>query len=354
MSGRHTARSWRRRLGLGALVGAIVLAVLGGGGAYAAYRYERSQEGRILPGVTIAGVDVGGMLREEAVAAVSAAADRVLDREIEVTAGERAWHVTPKEMGSSADVEAKVDAALAIGEDLPWYARAFRRVLDRPLGESLALSFRREPEPAKRFLDVVARAVYRSPHNAAIRLEDGRLVVERPRRGAQLEVREARRRLIEAIRTGGQRVRLPVERVGPEVEADELGMSIVVRLSEKRLYVYDGVKVVKTYPVATGQPGYATPAGTWTVWDKRANPTWVNPAPDGWGRDLPRVIGPGPGNPLGTHALYLDAPGIRIHGTYDAASIGTYASHGCIRMHLSDAEELFGMIEVGTQVHVLW
>ncbi len=65
---------------------------------------------------------------------------------------------------------------------------------------------------------------------------------------------------------------------------------------------------------------------------------------------MPAYIPPGPGNPLGTRALYLNAPGIRIHGTYNSASIGTYASHGCIRMLIGDSEALFPLVPVGTKV----
>ncbi|HJS26215.1 MAG TPA: L,D-transpeptidase, partial [Actinomycetota bacterium] len=54
----------------------------------------------------------------------------------------------------------------------------------------------------------------------------------------------------------------------------------------------------------------------------------------------------------GTRALYLNAPGIRIHGTYSADSIGTYASHGCVRMFLEDSEELYELVPVGTRVIV--
>ena len=76
----------------------------------------------------------------------------------------------------------------------------------------------------------------------------------------------------------------------------------------------------------------------------------MNPAPTGWGAGEPATIPPGPGNPLGTRALYLNAPGIRIHGTYDTASVGTYASHGCIRMTISDSEDLYPRVPVGTTV----
>ena len=71
-----------------------------------------------------------------------------------------------------------------------------------------------------------------------------------------------------------------------------------------------------------------------------------------WGAGLPPSIGPGPGNPLGTRAMYLNAPGIRIHGTWDDSSIGTAASHGCIRMHVQDSEQLYPLVPIGTRVIV--
>jgi len=88
--------------------------------------------------------------------------------------------------------------------------------------------------------------------------------------------------------------------------------------------------------------------------NKRVNPTWYNPAKDTWGKNEPDFIPPGPNNPLGTRALDLDAPGIRIHGTYADSSIGTYASHGCIRMYIPDSEDLFDRVVVGTLVIIAY
>jgi L,D-transpeptidase ErfK/SrfK len=110
--------------------------------------------------------------------------------------------------------------------------------------------------------------------------------------------------------------------------------------------------VERTYGVATAKGGFVTPQGSWTVINKVMNPTWINPAPDTWGKDDPPMIPPGPGNPLGTRALYLNAPGIRIHGTYASSSIGSYASHGCIRMRIPDSEALYPLVPVGTPVLV--
>jgi lipoprotein-anchoring transpeptidase ErfK/SrfK len=112
--------------------------------------------------------------------------------------------------------------------------------------------------------------------------------------------------------------------------------------------------VTHTYDVATAKPGFTTPNGDWTIYDKQVDPTWHNPAPDGWGAGEPLVVGPGPGNPMGPRAFYLTAPGlIRIHGTSDDASIGRYASHGCIRMHNTDVVALYPMVPVGTHVLVV-
>jgi lipoprotein-anchoring transpeptidase ErfK/SrfK len=65
------------------------------------------------------------------------------------------------------------------------------------------------------------------------------------------------------------------------------------------------------------------------------------------------MIPGGPSNPLGTRALYLDAPGIRIHGTSASYSIGSYASHGCVRMFMGDVEELYEIVPIGTTAHVV-
>ncbi|MFI5053916.1 MAG: L,D-transpeptidase, partial [Acidimicrobiia bacterium] len=105
-----------------------------------------------------------------------------------------------------------------------------------------------------------------------------------------------------------------------------------------------------TYPVATAMPGYVTPPGHWKIINKVENPTWYNPAPTTWGAGMPASIPPGYGNPLGTRALYLNAPGIRIHGTYETSSIGTHASHGCIRMLIPDVEQLYPLVPIGSNV----
>jgi lipoprotein-anchoring transpeptidase ErfK/SrfK len=115
-----------------------------------------------------------------------------------------------------------------------------------------------------------------------------------------------------------------------------------------RLRLYDGRKLVRTFGVATGQSVYPTPTGMWKIVDMQRNPWWY-PPPSPWAEGE-KPVPPGPGNPLGTRWMGLDAWGVGIHGTPNDASIGYSASHGCIRMHIPDAEWLFQHVDVGTPV----
>ena len=123
---------------------------------------------------------------------------------------------------------------------------------------------------------------------------------------------------------------------------------IVVDQSECRLYFYVNGKLKKTYSVAVGQPAYPTPNGTFHVVSMIENPTWV-PPDSPWAQGL-EPIPPGPDNPVGTRWIGTSAPNVGIHGTPSDSSIGTHASHGCIRMHMWDVEELFEWVAIGMPV----
>jgi hypothetical protein len=284
---------------------------------------------------------------------VAEAAASDLDREIQITVRDQTWHVTPAELGASAEVGSLVDRALAVSEEYSWPERVFRRLLDRPVAADFGLRFDRDPQGINDFVDTVAEAVNADPSSASVDYVDGELVLQRPEVGWSVPIQEATTAVRQAVRGEAEAVRLPVDKLQPEVGKEDLGYTIVVDLSELELSLYDGLRLRKTYPVAAGSPDYATPQGEWTIWDKRENPTWVNPAPDGWGKGLPATIPGGPSSPLGTRALYLDAPGIRIHGTPASYSIGTYASHGCIRMYMDDVEELYDIVPTGSRVHIV-
>jgi lipoprotein-anchoring transpeptidase ErfK/SrfK len=349
-------RHGRRRIGTGAKVALIVvclLAVTGSGVTLAAYRYDRANLDRILPGVTIGGVDVGGMTRTEALDAVGARVDQRLEVPLTIVAGDQQWTRTAAELGVRAQVKRAVDEAVGLTATLGTAQRVWHRLRGEPVDVQVELPFRTGAGPIASFVASVVDAVAVEPRDASLSVVDGEAVARHSQPGRALEVEGARDRIARALADGAASVTLPMKTVKPDVTDKTLGPTIIVRRDVNRLYLYEGLKLAKSYPVATAAAGYVTPPGSWTVVNKAENPTWYNPAPDTWGADLPLVIPPGPGNPLGTRALYLNAPGIRIHGTSDVNSIGTHASHGCIRMLMSDVEELYPMIPLGTPVYVV-
>lgn len=125
---------------------------------------------------------------------------------------------------------------------------------------------------------------------------------------------------------------------------------IVVDLSERSLTLMRGKKVIKRYPIAVGMPDHPTPTGTYQINDKQVDPIWT-PPDSPWAAELD-TIPAGPGNPLGTRWIGTTAPAIGMHGTYADYSVGTAASHGCMRMHISDVEDLFERVVIGETVEI--
>ena len=129
-----------------------------------------------------------------------------------------------------------------------------------------------------------------------------------------------------------------------------LSGQLIVDLGDLRVYLYRDGQIVKSYPVAAGQPAYPTPTGTFVVVNMQMNPTWV-PPDSAWAAGA-EPIPPGPNNPLGTRWIGTSSPGVGLHGTPDDSSIGSYASHGCIRMHIPDVEDLYTRVVVGMPVTI--
>jgi lipoprotein-anchoring transpeptidase ErfK/SrfK len=352
--GMHAPARRRRAIAVVAVVAAVVV-LAAGGAAYSAYRYEQSRADRVLPGVTIAGVDVGGLTKAEAVTAVREAADEVLQRTVELRVGDRSWQVTLDELGQHSNAYSAVNRAMRLSESMGTFTRFWHRFNDEPVNEEIELELAGD-ERVDAVLGRIAHKVSVKPVSADITLEDGQVRFIKPKPGRALDFAEARRSVRAALRSGdASQVVLPMLKVKPKIGASNMPRTIVVRVDENKLYLYDGFKVIRTWAVATAMPGYTTPPGDWKLTRMAVNPTWYNPALDTWGASLPAVVPGGPSAPMGTRALYIDeAPGlIRIHGTPADSSIGTYASHGCIRMHNSEVEQLYEMVDVGMRVIIV-
>jgi lipoprotein-anchoring transpeptidase ErfK/SrfK len=206
------------------------------------------------------------------------------------------------------------------------------------------------PAKIRRFVDHIARSVDRDAIDAKLvglgpsgpEISDG---------AAGLAVRRAllQRELELQLRQGlREPIGLPTRPVQPSVTRANFGPVIAISRATNTLSLYESTTLVRRFSVATGQSQYPTPAGTWSIVTMQRNPWWIPPNSP-WAQGE-KPVPPGPGNPLGTRWMGLSAPGVGIHGTPDAASIGYSASHGCIRMQIPDAEWLFEHVHVGVPV----
>jgi L,D-transpeptidase-like protein/putative peptidoglycan binding protein len=288
----------------------------------------------IAPGVKIGTAWVGGLMSEPARTRVEAAFGRPLPLEFR----DKRWRISPRYLGATAAVDEAVAEALRA----PPQARI-------PLRVSAT-----QPR-VRRYVARLDRLFSEEPVNAAVvGVSGGRPTFSPARAGLAVEREAMVQALMRRLRTTKRRtpVQLIVRAVPPTVTPENYGPVVIIFRESKKLALFNGPSHVKTYGIATGSAEYPTPLGHYSVATKQMNPWWIPPPDSDWAQGK-KPIPPGPGNPLGTRWMGLTAPLVGIHGTPDAASIGYSASHGCIRMRVPEAEELFNQVNVGTPVLIV-
>ena len=282
-------------------------------------------------GVAIAGTLVGGLTPAQAREEVQA----TFRRPLTVLVNKRIFKVTPQQLGAGAYVGDAVKQALR--------SRA---------GRLVPLKVRVPRAKVEAWVRTLSKRWDRPGIDARLTLRGATPYITKDAPGRRLKVVVGRKGLVTALKTHDRTpVRLTFEPVPAAVTRSSFGDVIVIRRGSNRLNLYDGMSFVRSFGVATGQSSYPTPLGSWHIAVMWRNPWWYPPASD-WAKDA-EPIPPGPGNPLGTRWMGLDAPAVGIHGTPDPASIGYSASHGCIRMLIPEAEWLFDHVEIGTPVFIV-
>jgi hypothetical protein len=229
---------------------------------------------------------------------------------------------------------------------------AVERALRAPPGTNVWLGVDVNGRKLDGYLTKLAKRFDRSAVDAQLRLRNLRPVISKDQRGRVVDRKHARGVLVAALEKNIRKpLHLRLKEVPAAVGRGDFGPIVVIRRSSNRLFLYDGMKYVRTFGVATGASAYPTPLGRYEIIVKQRSPWWYPPDSD-WAKDA-EPIPPGPGNPLGTRWMGISAPAVGIHGTPDAASIGYSASHGCVRMRIPDAEWLFEHVEVGTPVFIV-
>jgi lipoprotein-anchoring transpeptidase ErfK/SrfK len=330
----------------------LLLLIAGGAAAYVTYDFGQEYEGRIFPGTTVAGVDLSGMTRSEALAEVKATIEPQLTREISLTWKKKEWTTSPQELGARSNAKAAVTAAVAASRNASFLDQAQMKLLGEDMDFTRSVAITKPRKGAKELVASIAKDVNVEPVDAGIDYSTGWVEITQHRVGHELQADKATAALTKNLKggSGDAQLALPVKTTQPETTADEFDQVLLTRIGENKLYLYENGEITHEWTVATGLPEYPTPTGLWEVTELRYMPTWVNPDPTGWGASMPASIPPGPGNPLGVRAINWSAPAIRFHGTDATYSLGYNASHGCVRMSNSDVIELYDMIEVGTPI----
>lgn len=291
----------------------------------------REVAGRVPAGVSVSGVAVGGLSARWASIALRSA----FSEPLRVGARRRSWLVDPNALAH------------------PRVADAVRRALHGRRGDALRLGVAVERGRLRRYAARIDDRLCGPPVGARlVGLRSLRPQISRARPGCHIRraafIRALGRRLAGLDRSV---VHVPVERIPAGVTRATFGPVVVIRRGSHRLYLYRGVKLVRILPVATGRRGTPTPLGRFSIVVKARRPWWYPPTSE-WAEGM-HPIPPGSGNPLGTRWMGLSAPGVGIHGTPDAASVGYSRSHGCVRMYRRQAEWLFPRVRVGTPVFVV-
>ena len=298
---------------------------------------------RLPDGAAIAGVAVGGLGPVEAERTVKEALAPVYERRpIAIRVDHKDTLVMPSDAGLVIYYEWMVDRAFALAS------------AHKPVVVPLHLGVKNKIRDAA--IAKAAKPFYRAPRNARVRFGVTAIRRIRARLGRALDQAVVLRRLEKELRnpTTGRVVEGRIVHVRPAITTASLRKRypayISVDRSSHTLRVFRALRLVRTYPVAVGAAGFETPAGMRRVLYKDKNPSWTAPnrpwAYPYQGQTFP----PGdPRNPLRAWFIAL-GDGIGIHGTSEEWTVGTSASHGCIRMHTSDVKNVARLTPVGTPV----
>lgn len=300
---------------------------------------------RLPHGTVIAGVVVGDLGPRGATAKLKAELEPVYGRRISVRAGGSRTSVRPSDAGQFIRYAAMVDRAYDLMEqgEVVIKVPLMRRVRSGPL---------------TRTVNRVAGRWYRAPRNASYRYGLRRVSIRGAKYGRGLNRRKLRKALLAEIRRPHDQriVKARFVRIRPALTVAKLkrraGTFVSVDRGSKIVRLFKRLRVVRTYRVAVGAAGYETPRGLHRVQSKQRNPAWHAPNRAWAGALAGQTIPAGdPRNPLKA-AFIAIGNGIGFHGTANLASIGTRASHGCIRMRVPDVMSLYRNVPVGTPVLV--
>jgi len=331
---------------------AVVLMLFIGAAAWAVVDDYLQRD--FLPlGATVTGIPVGGLTRAEATRVIEEQVKGPLFAPITVTFRDAPTTVDPSGM-MTVDLDAVLAdvAAPKLEASLP--QRVMWRITGESYGHDTSDILKVDTTRVQEWVAAEKKRVSIPAVDATVSVTGSKITLKSARAGITFDATAASRSLSAALLSGTKTVGLVETTTTPKVTNEKLGKTIFVSRSRKTLTLYSGVKLEKAYACAVGMPRYPTPLGWWKIVAKQKNPTWRNNGAD-WAKSMPAFIPGGPNGVMGTRALYLNASGIRIHGIPPSEdwSVGNAASHGCMRMHRWDVEDLYPRVPIGTRVIIV-
>jgi lipoprotein-anchoring transpeptidase ErfK/SrfK len=326
--------------------------------ALAAAPTAHATDDRIIPdGVSAGGVDLSLLTVDEATAKLGtdAGLKALLRAPLVLGAAGLPWTLTMSKAKlrfnarKTAERAAQVPTQVADESSEPQGG-------GQPVGVDVPLALTHSRIAVRLWVARVAKGTWRPPRPARLRMTLRHMLVRDAKIGHRLNKRATARQVNRAL-TGivDRRLHQRLLKVKPRRTLRDLRNRyptvITVDRDNFRLRLFKRLRISKRYGIAIGMAGLETPSGLYRIQNKQVNPAWTKPnsswvPPDERGDVVP---GGDPSNPLKARWMGI-ANGVGIHGTSEDWSIGTRASHGCIRMHVSDVIDLFDRVPVGTPV----
>ncbi|HKG39836.1 MAG TPA: L,D-transpeptidase family protein [Conexibacter sp.] len=325
--------------------------------AVGAWAYDHGKRDTIAEGVRVGGVSVGGLSAEQARTKLRAQLLARLQRPVVATYEGRRVVLSARRAGVAVNVEQAVDDAVARSRTGFFVSRVARDVT----GGSVAADIRPRVVYSRlavaHFVAQVGDGFDRPARDASIEFSPTSLEPVTGQDGATVQRRPLHRSIVRALTDPGasNTVAVRARTTRPKVTTAQLAAKypvvITVDRANFRLRLWKSLKLAKTYTIAVGAVGLETPAGLYAIQNKQVDPVWNVPNSD-WAGDLAgRAIPPGPSNPLKARWMGIYA-GAGIHGTDSISSLGSAASHGCVRMAVPDVIDLYDQTPVGAPVYI--
>jgi lipoprotein-anchoring transpeptidase ErfK/SrfK len=267
------------------------------------------------------------------------------------------WTLDGKSLKVHADIDAAVEEALAESRDGGFPGRLVRYVTGGSVEKQIPADVTYSRSAINRFVREVAGEVDREARDASVEPSADSLEVVSAENGRKLRDVLLTRQLRAAVLNANadHTIAARTHYTKPGVTTEEVAASYPSYLTLDRgtytLRLWKDLKLAKTYTVAVGQEGLETPEGLYEIQEKEENPTWHVPESDWAGSLAGQDIPPGPSNPIKARWMGI-YEGAGIHGTEETYSLGSAASHGCVRMAIPDVEELYDEVEVGTPIYI--